>query len=545
MATFNLYFVAGKAHRWVMCPELVRTEYLPNSASTTITSFRGKSVSSYNRSAGTFQWTSAVQGLALLMLKHSLVRFSSRCEPATIVGNSGSLAASLDYAISKTPIWLAEMFGEEELSVSFTKRLFERQNPERKMPGPVSISVRDYLLTPRDIRVFLGNSELTDPADLICLYTQLCNLDRPERQPSAKPTAVSSEALNHFANQPQPDDSWLVEAFSRASHKSLLDLNIFTTSGIRSIVKRLSDTSGSFTAKDLALFNRCLTLPHSTKERLGLGEYSAKSPLKQLLKKPLTVAIPNGMPGSTEIFFYLKNVRNYPIEIDYNYAHAIEIRRAIEKKSFFNPPELTVLGIAPAITLMRSWLKHDYLPLMFLPSFSHQRIFKGRKNSVSKARQMMFLDSEPSTSRLYFEDLCRLGLLNKNRCQLSHGDPGDIFSTFAESPEDLDAIVYFPHCLLNQQFNGCQTEDSVASATSQKSLGMKEAILFGHRSLIDSEQCHSLLCGAIRDAWQELASNSALRKGVIASYLADTDFRTSLGRISGATEISNTSYSNS
>jgi hypothetical protein len=111
-------------------------------------SIRGKSGGAY-RSAGSFQWTSAVKGLALLA-----VRAISELEDPVIRGCDGSLAASLDYAISKQPMWLTEMFGCDQSGISLIRRMVLRTNPERKRPGTTVLLLNERFMPMAAISIF-------------------------------------------------------------------------------------------------------------------------------------------------------------------------------------------------------------------------------------------------------------------------------------------------------------------------------------------------------------------------------------------------------
>jgi len=87
---------------------------------------------------GTFSWTSAVRALALLLTKVAAHRHTGGKRPS-IQGERGSLASSLDYAIHKQPLWLADMFGLDQNGQSLLRRLIRIVNPNRKRPGPVAI----------------------------------------------------------------------------------------------------------------------------------------------------------------------------------------------------------------------------------------------------------------------------------------------------------------------------------------------------------------------------------------------------------------------
>lgn len=96
---------------------------------------------------GTFRWSSGVRGLALLLTRQAIVVRARRNgegnghHPASIEGNADSLAASLDYAISKQPLWLQDMFGSTPQGTAISKLVFRRMNPDRKRPGPVTVFI--------------------------------------------------------------------------------------------------------------------------------------------------------------------------------------------------------------------------------------------------------------------------------------------------------------------------------------------------------------------------------------------------------------------
>jgi hypothetical protein len=82
---------------------------------------------------------------------------------AAIDGHSDSLAASLDYALSKQPLWLQDMFGVTPHGKAISKLLFRRMNPDRKRPGPVTVFIPngDFdVLIEVDGEVLQGQSSL-------------------------------------------------------------------------------------------------------------------------------------------------------------------------------------------------------------------------------------------------------------------------------------------------------------------------------------------------------------------------------------------------
>lgn len=138
MRTLKLYFQSQQLTE-VRFQESVRSD--PRQT------VRGKT-SGAVRCIGSFQWTSAVKALSVLIVKTAMGP-----EGAVLQGCSGSLAASLDYALSKQPAWLSEMFGCDAEGISFARRLILRTNPERKRPGPVVLAVNHVYLPATAIEV--------------------------------------------------------------------------------------------------------------------------------------------------------------------------------------------------------------------------------------------------------------------------------------------------------------------------------------------------------------------------------------------------------
>lgn len=96
---------------------------------------------------GNFRWSNGVRAVSLLLVRHAVQRLKGgshellRQEPALLEGYDSSLAASLDYALSKQPLWLHDMFGRTPQGKPVSRLLFGRINPDRKRPGPVMVFV--------------------------------------------------------------------------------------------------------------------------------------------------------------------------------------------------------------------------------------------------------------------------------------------------------------------------------------------------------------------------------------------------------------------
>lgn len=129
-------------------------------------SFRGKDSSAAG--TGSFTWTSAVQGLALLFLRHKAY---GGTRGGVLSGETGSLAASLDYALSKQPRWIIDMFGVRDIGTPNFRYLLHRLNSGRKKPGPVEIAVRQGC--DLKLHIFRDRKLLIEREEISLLITNL------------------------------------------------------------------------------------------------------------------------------------------------------------------------------------------------------------------------------------------------------------------------------------------------------------------------------------------------------------------------------------
>lgn len=139
---------------------------------------RGKTSGAFVGS-GTFQWTRAVKSLTYLALLGAIDAKIKSSVGTALVGFAGSLAASLDYAIDKQPLWLVDMFGQDSTGLALVKRLVRRTNPGRKRQGPTSIAFNHNFISPESIQIIWNGRNVTDMEDLFILKRAF-KLDRDE-----------------------------------------------------------------------------------------------------------------------------------------------------------------------------------------------------------------------------------------------------------------------------------------------------------------------------------------------------------------------------
>ena len=136
---------------------------------------RGKLSGAYD-GYGTFQWTKAVQGLTLLLVRakiHDAFQSTNPMMGPHLIGHRLSPAASLDYALDKQTTWLVDLFGCDKYGMCLARRMIKRTNSGRKRAGPVSLSLNTKFLETNDIDVMLDKEVITEPSRLLEIYRQI------------------------------------------------------------------------------------------------------------------------------------------------------------------------------------------------------------------------------------------------------------------------------------------------------------------------------------------------------------------------------------
>jgi len=119
-----------------------------------------------------FKWSPAVKALCILALRHAAERESSR-KTVFLEGKAGTPASSLDYAISKEPNWLLDMFGITQNGRSIARNLIRRYNPERKRPGPVRLMFDSRKINFSSVEPYLNDEKVSCPEQLKSLAAEI------------------------------------------------------------------------------------------------------------------------------------------------------------------------------------------------------------------------------------------------------------------------------------------------------------------------------------------------------------------------------------
>lgn len=207
---------------------------------------------------GTFQWTSAVQSLSAVVIKAkiaglSLASTNAWPQSAGLSSDLTSWALTLDFALSKKPRWLLDMFGVDRAGSPLVKRLFTRMNPERKRPGPCWVAVSPAFLAPKNISIFLDGGELRTELELANLL-KLIGLVTP----SSPERAVAPRVLQ-LAPKITSRQTSLSTAPTRAVLAPFLDHYILELAGLG-----LSERRDQLISKECRLAFRLALLAFDT-----------------------------------------------------------------------------------------------------------------------------------------------------------------------------------------------------------------------------------------------------------------------------------------
>lgn len=170
--TIELSFVTNRYQNIELCA----VRYQIGGIGESRLSVRGKTAGAYPR-AGTFQWTSAVQGACAVFISTLLHHKQAGSLQSHVQGGKASVVSSLDYAHTKGPIWIADMFGTTGVGALRAKRLFRITNPNRKRPGPVTIALNTHVLPADSLRVTLDAKPVEDPSTLLWMLQVLLGED--------------------------------------------------------------------------------------------------------------------------------------------------------------------------------------------------------------------------------------------------------------------------------------------------------------------------------------------------------------------------------
>lgn len=523
--------------------ELERSKFGFAGSSESALCVRGKCGGAYLM-AGSFQWTSAVQALCILIVNHkhyySCPRESRTLNEEYITGGAASPAASLDYAISKQPLWILDFFGVDDSGLSRTRKLLIRTNPERKRAGSVTIRVKHSALPADNIEIFLDERKLMATNELLSLLETIrkqFGAEGNRGMPTSVRSAISSKRSDSThqlsSNLAVTVKSILKHEYFREVRESLFAGGTISRTGIAKAERRLNQNP-SFVR--LAGANRSLRsqIDVELTESNQLGTTAEHSDLERSLKdgKPILCAVSPAHAGTLAILTYLKKVKGYNIDINFKFTHSVELLKQILANSTAYSPHIVSLTVATTGSLLGYKGKCEYSPFMIMPKQSHGIIHKDRSSRRVKSNRYLFMSDIPGTESFYFDELIRRQYLKRDRSSSHHMEPVDVTALLKSADPEVRAIIGFPHYNLNRDLNGCEVEGDPYSE-----MAMMETVLVAHDSFINCRERAKHFDIAIRDAWLTLMEDSDSREAAVQTLLDDDDYLKVVRRAVGLWQI--------
>ena len=422
MPNFSLYF-EGK--------ELVKTLFEHPVLEAPVASYRGNSCS--GQYAPAFKWSPAVRALSLLFLNHKLLGSGS------LYGKKGSLAASLDYAVTKRPAWLMDMFGADKDGKPILLRLMERRNSNLKLPGPVTILLKERAISKNEVQIFLDGTLLIAAREIETLHYQINN-EVPKASPRRSKRAAPRDNLYEWVHKELREEFLLLKqsigsnllwpwpynnlrwkesfagSFFRRVHAALADDWVFGRQTYIETGKTLLKDLGfcCIAGPNARLFNET-DLSLSDTELNGITTPLSLSSIDKRFPKSIHCACPISHPGALLLLFGLRYLKGLPVVVDFSYSYSDELLQKITAKAV--EPDIAVLGLASTASVLSKNIDIDYQPLMFAPNLFFSVVRYGGGERVSKSSNTYVPDPKWHHERDYeffFSDLVRKEILTRD-----------------------------------------------------------------------------------------------------------------------------------
>lgn len=483
---------------------------------------RGKTGGAYGASFdsyATFQWTSAVKALTVLLLRTAANR------GALLEGRRGSLAASLDQALEKQTGWLSDIFGSDVKGEPLARRVIQRSNPGGRLPGPVALAIRQSILPSSAIQVFIDDTQVND----LELLERLADAIEG-KAPVATGISDSSQPVMKMGSEPAlKERDWLIQLLKDQASEMLQHADIFES---RRFFSRLQGVQSNSYFRNLSgNASEIIGSVHaklSSAERLGI--ISDESLIRRSLCRdtPLTIAVPAVLAGPAVILKYLELIKGYNISVNYRFPHSTELLKSLCEGRHVEEYDCCVLTVGNTAALIGKKAA-EYRPFMLLPSERYKVVVpKGGILEGSAYQKYLYITEAPSAQAFFFEEMKIRGLISSgSSLTCHHAEPDEATAALMSGDPHVRAILCFPHYYFNQAFNDCSFGVS----------GETVNFLCCHERLWREEERLIALDIAIRDAWIELSLNQGLLRTIVEALTSDPSYCSVILRAGGLHHI--------
>jgi hypothetical protein len=456
---------------------------------------------------GTFQWTSAVQSMSAAAIKCKLADLTGAGpQAAALCSDSTSWALSLDFALSKKPRWLLDMFGVDSSGMPIIKRLFIRMNPEKKRPGPAWVSINPAFLNPSNIAIFLDGVEVTTLSEL----NSLLKLIGLEGEPSSDRESGSSVVY-----MPKPR-STLFAMIKREVLCGLNDTAVFSSASTKATLSLLANHNlfRHIGGKPSHLLGD-LDLGLSDSARLGLGMPETWMSKQLCSKKPIRILSGVGAVTSLCIFRYLTSVKGYNFEVSHNFSSSQDIIHSLRSSGKDELVDGVLMAFCCSVRLCQG--RSSFSPLVMMPITTHAEVSRGKD-----VARYLFLTDVVTGSHFHLDDeLHSLGYQPRV-------EPLPFAGLEKELAKHSDArsILFWPY----YEYASGRNEWMINEAFSRVPAYELVTLCVNHRISRDSKLALAINI-AIRDAWLTLRTNPVVVDRMIISLLDDPKFVSAFSRL--------------
>ncbi len=526
MGIFELHFsTRGSA------VELVRTRFSHPTLPTLLECARGRGIGAHSH-LGAFQWTSAVQALAVLMLRSAAALSSDRNGVLpTLQGSAGSFASSLDFSIRKNSSWLQQMFGKNAHGRVLSRRLFPRANSGMKRVGPVTVGVNRMLLGEIEISIYVNGELESDPARLATLAASIEADWRPHHQSSRTSRCaeqLSAESESEISRE-QAIRPLLSVVIRDEILSSLRMTDIFSEAGFQHEAERLANCRAfsSMTGRHFRPFSELDYFIGRRQRDVSLQE---DENVRRLLTQdpPIRVGLAVIPSAASALFYYLKLIKGYNLDFQVSAVDTGQLVRSILSQSDCELPDLFSMGAPSAARLFALPTKHEYRPFMLFPKFSARFVASpGLRRNPKNPFEHPCRCVGPE---FYVERLEDAGVLKERKMKLIVQSPSEIFQSMKVENDDGIALLFAPHHQINVALNKCRYLDD-----RYYPLALENSIAVAHSAFLGQKARAEALCVALRNAWITLRNGGPELDTIVGFFTSDPGYMRPLCKAAGIT----------
>jgi hypothetical protein len=480
-------------------------------------------------------WTSAVKAFVQLAIQVALQRFvdgDNESDPFAfgLTGDKGSPCRSLDYAISKKPAWVMDLFGANADGCSHVGRFFWRRNPEGKRSGPSSVTLNTKMVSPESISVCVNGKRLEGRDQITTALNGLAGAVGPcKRRAGGEPNSDATTAALRADGCSFKDV--LAGLMKRELLRTLSSTPIFSRQGLADSVQQIGTNRlfKSIAGKHVQSLESVLEWSSHT-ARTGISPSVHTLRAFYSPEKPLQISVSVVTIGTIVLFQYLKVFRDIPIDINYRFSTGIEVARAVQGATI--EPDLCAGAAPSAISIMGRNAAYPYKPVMLMPKHTHRLLSSRNGGDNISQGDYRLLTEEPSGALSYYHELQQRRMLNQHKVSLAHCDPDEALSLLAEDSRELRTILWFPAYDLAQLYCGAQILDSGIDQ-----IGDSWILLLAHERLRRNKHLLSALITELHGAWLDLREDALLMDQMVGSILSDPEYSKVLTRCHGFHKI--------